>query len=104
MNGKPHLGSRVTPEPLFRLPFLALGPYVLSGVMLGCAKGAYETTVGAARKRNATTTGLPVGASQAIQLKVAEASARIDAAEVLMRRVCEHAMAGGRSCAEWPHH
>jgi 3-hydroxy-9,10-secoandrosta-1,3,5(10)-triene-9,17-dione monooxygenase len=103
MNGKPHPGSTVNPQPLFRLPLLALGPYVLSGVMLGCAQGAYETTVGAARKRNATTTGLPVGASQAIQIKVAEASARIDTAEVVMRRVCEHAMAVARSGAEVAH-
>src|SRR5258708_7152896 len=103
MNGKPHPGSKVNPQPLFRLPLLALGPYVLSGVMLGCAQGAYETTVGAARKRNATTTGMPVGASQAIQSKAAEASARIDTAEVVMRRVCRHAMAVARSGAEGQH-
>jgi 3-hydroxy-9,10-secoandrosta-1,3,5(10)-triene-9,17-dione monooxygenase len=100
MNGKPHPGSAVNPSPLFRLPLLALGPYVLSGVMLGCARGAYETTVGAARKRNATTTGLPVGASQAIQIKVAEAGARIDAADLIMRSVCGHAMDAARARTE----
>ncbi len=84
MNGKPHPGSAVNTSPLFRLPMLALGPYVLSGVLLGCAQGAYETVVGAARKRNATTTGQPFGASQAVQIKVAEASVRIDTAEVMM--------------------
>jgi len=93
MNGKPHAGSQVNPGLLWKLPLLALGPYVLSGVMLGCAQGAYEQVVGAARKRNATSTGQPVGMSQAIQIKVAEASARIDTAETVMRRVCEHAMA-----------
>jgi len=66
----------------------------------GCAQGAYESTVGAARKRNATTTGLPVGASQSIQLKVAEAAARIDAAELLMRQACRHAMAAARAGRE----
>lgn len=100
MNGKPHPGSAVNPSPLFRLPLLALGPYVLSGVMLGCARGAYETTVGAARKRNATSTGVPVGASQTVQIKVAEAGARIDAADMIMRGVCTHAMAVARSGAE----
>jgi len=100
MTGKPHPGSDVNPSPLFRLPLLALGPYVLSGVMLGCARGAYETTVGAARKRNATTTGLPVGASQAIQIKVAEAGARIDAADLIMRNVCGHAMGVARAGTE----
>jgi 3-hydroxy-9,10-secoandrosta-1,3,5(10)-triene-9,17-dione monooxygenase len=100
MNGKPHPGSSVNDTPLFRLPLLALGPYVLSGVMLGCAEGAYETTVGAARKRNATMTGQPVAASQSIQIKVAEASARIDAARLLMREACRHAMAVARAGRE----
>ena len=100
MNGKPHPGSALNPSPLFRLPLLALGPYVLSGVMLGCARGAYETTVGAARKRNATTTGMPVGASQTVQIKVAEAGARIDAADMIMRAVCSHAMDVARSGVE----
>lgn len=103
MNGKLHAGSAVNPGPLWRLPLLALGPYVLSGVMLGCAQGAYETVVGAARKRNATSTGQPVGATQAIQIKVAEASARIDTAEMLMRAVCDHAMAVARSGQEPQH-
>lgn len=100
MNGKPHPGSTINPSPLFRLPMLALGPYVLSGTMLGCAQGAYETVVGAARKRNATTTGQPVGASQAVQLRVAEASARIDAAEMMMRAICAHAMDVARAGRE----
>jgi 3-hydroxy-9,10-secoandrosta-1,3,5(10)-triene-9,17-dione monooxygenase len=93
----------VNDTPLFRLPLLALGPYVLSGVMLGCAEGAYETTVGAARKRNATMTGQPVAASQSIQIKVAEAGARIDAARLLMREACRHAMAVARAGREPAH-
>jgi 3-hydroxy-9,10-secoandrosta-1,3,5(10)-triene-9,17-dione monooxygenase len=101
MNGKPHAGSKVNPSPLFRLPLLALGPYVLTGVMLGCAKGAYAATVGGARKRNATNSGIPVGGNQSIQIKVAEASARIDAAEMMMQRVCTHAMATARAGTEF---
>ena len=97
MNGKPHAGSKVNPSPLFRLPLLALGPYVLTGVMLGCAKGAYETVVGGARTRNATNTGIPIGGNQAVQIKVAEASARIDTAEMLMLRACAHAMDTARA-------
>lgn len=103
LNGKPHPGSATNPGPLFRLPLLALGPYVLSGVMLGCARGAYEMTVGAARKRNATTTGLPVSGSQTIQIKVAEAGARIDAAALIMRQACDHATAVAQAGAEAAH-
>jgi 3-hydroxy-9,10-secoandrosta-1,3,5(10)-triene-9,17-dione monooxygenase len=102
-NGKPHAGSSVNPSPLFRLPLFSLGPYVLTGVMLGCAQGAYDSVVGAARKRNATTTGQPVNANPTVQIKVAEASARIDNAEVIMRRACEHAMAIARAGREPEH-
>lgn len=100
MSGKPHPGSSVNPTPLFRLPMMALGPYVLSGVMLGCALGAYDATVGAARQRKATTTGLPVGANPTVQIKVAEASARIDAARLIMKQACAHAMEVARSGRE----
>ena len=87
-------------SPLFRLPMLALGPYVLSGVMLGCARGAYETR--SARRASATRRrpGMPVGASQAVQIKVAEAGARIDTADMIMRSVCTHAMDVARSGTE----
>jgi 3-hydroxy-9,10-secoandrosta-1,3,5(10)-triene-9,17-dione monooxygenase len=102
-NGKPHAGSDVNLSPLFRLPLFSLGPYVLTGVMLGCAQGAYETVVGAARRRNATTTGQPVNANPTVQIKVAEASARIDNAEVIMRRACEHAMNVARAGREPEH-
>lgn len=100
LSGRPHPGLAANDTPLFRLPMLALGPYILSGVMLGCARGAYEATVGAARKRNATMTGLPFGASQPVQIKVAEAAARIDAAELLMRQVCTQAMQAARAGRE----
>lgn len=97
LTGGPHPGSAVNTGPLFRLPMLALGPYVLSGVMLGCAQGAYDSVVTAARKRNATNTGAPLAASQPLQIKVAEAGARIDAAEMLMRQACAHAMQQARA-------
>ena len=99
-NGKPHAGSAVNPTPLFRLPMFSLGPFVLSGVMLGCAQGAYEAVLGVARKRNTTGTGQPVNANPTVQIKVAEASARVDNAEIIMRRACEHAMAVARSGRE----
>jgi len=102
-NGKPHPGSTANDTPLFRLPLLALGPYVLSGVMLGCAQGAYDLVVGTTRKRNATNTGVPVNANPTVQIKVAEASARIDNAEVIMKRACEHAMAVARAGREPEH-
>ena len=104
LSGRPHPGSTVNDgSALLRLPMLALGPYVLAGVMLGCAKGAYDTVVGVARKRNATASGQPVAASQAVQVKIAEAAARIDTGEMIMRRACTHAMAEAHARREATH-
>ena len=97
--GGRHPGSEVNPGPLFRLPMLALGSYVLSGVLLGCARGAYELVVGAARKRNATLSGLPFAAAQSVQIKVAEAAGLIDTAEMIMLRNCRHGMEIARAGA-----
>jgi 3-hydroxy-9,10-secoandrosta-1,3,5(10)-triene-9,17-dione monooxygenase len=90
-DGKPHPGSGVNPGPLFRQPLLALGAFVLTGMLLGCARGAYELTVGAARKRNATNTGIAMNSFQAVQIKVAEAGAMIDTAATIMRETCREA-------------
>jgi 3-hydroxy-9,10-secoandrosta-1,3,5(10)-triene-9,17-dione monooxygenase len=91
MRGGEHPGSAVNAGPLFRLPMLAIGTHVLSGVALGCAEGAYLSYVGAARRRNATYSGSPVGGYQAVQIKVAEAAALIDGAALMMREDCRHA-------------
>jgi 3-hydroxy-9,10-secoandrosta-1,3,5(10)-triene-9,17-dione monooxygenase len=89
--GGAHPGAAANPGPLFRMPFLAIGVYVLTGVALGCARGAYEGYVGAAKKRNTTYGGTPVGGFQAVQIKVAEAAALIDAAALIMRHHCRQA-------------
>lgn len=99
-NGLPHPGSAVNPGPVFRLPLLSLGAFVLTGMLLGCARGAYEMTVGPARKRNATNTGIAVNSVQVVQIKVAEAAARIDTAALLMREACGHAWAVAQSGRE----
>jgi 3-hydroxy-9,10-secoandrosta-1,3,5(10)-triene-9,17-dione monooxygenase len=91
--GGEHIGSRSNPGPLFRLPFLAIGSYILTGVALGCAEGAYRGYVEAARRRNTTYTGTPAGAFQAVQIKVAEAAVRIEAAGLMMREDCRQACA-----------
>jgi 3-hydroxy-9,10-secoandrosta-1,3,5(10)-triene-9,17-dione monooxygenase len=46
---------------------------------------------------------VPVNVNPTVQIKVAEASARIDNAEVIMKRACEHAMTVARSDREPQH-
>jgi 3-hydroxy-9,10-secoandrosta-1,3,5(10)-triene-9,17-dione monooxygenase len=85
-------GSAVNPAPLYRLPVLALFPYVIGSAVLGIAKGAYETYLESARRRAATYSGAKVSGYAAVQMKVAEAAASIDAAELIMRRNCDEVM------------
>jgi 3-hydroxy-9,10-secoandrosta-1,3,5(10)-triene-9,17-dione monooxygenase len=51
MSGGPHVGSDINPSPLFRLPMLAIGTYVLASVAIGCAQGAWDFHVESARRR-----------------------------------------------------
>jgi len=85
-------GNAVNPGPLFRIAMLAVFPYVLSGVALGVALGAWEDYVAATKSRLSNYTAAKLADFQSIQIKVAEARAAIDAAALLMRSNCDEAM------------
>lgn len=89
-NGTPP-GLARNPAPLYRLPVFPLFPYILSGVALGIAEGAYETHLAALKSRVATYSGTKVGDFQSMQIKTAEAGALIDTAGMLMRGACDRA-------------
>ena len=93
MTGGPTPGSKVNPGPLYRMPMIALGSFVLAGSAVGNAQGALDDYVGAARKRATTYTGAQLGGFQAVQIKVAEAAASIDTALTLMRAHCAQGQA-----------
>lgn len=97
MRGQPTPGSAVNPGPLYRLPLFAIGPYVLSGVPLGIALGAWEQHVETLRSRVSHYTGAKVADFQAVQIKLAESRSRIDAAGAIMLAHCADAMARARS-------
>jgi len=85
-------GSAVNPSPIFRLPWFALFGFVIAGVSLGIARGAIEQYVASARTRLGTYTGRGLADFSTMQVHVAEAGARIDAAEALMLKDCAEAM------------
>lgn len=93
MRGGPTPGSAVNPAPLFQVPVFCLFPYVLSGVALGNARGAWETYVEDTKTRTSRYSGVRVGDFQTVQVKIAEAGALIDSARMLMRGNCAEAMA-----------
>jgi len=94
--GGPTPGSAVNPNPLYTLPVFSLFPYVLSGVALGNAQACLDDYVGLARYRASTYNRAKLGDLQTTQIKIAEASSKIDAARLIMRSTCIAATADAR--------
>src|ERR1700760_3716127 len=95
--GGPTPGSAVNPNALYALPVFSLFPYVLSGVALGNAQACLDDYVEFARHRVSTYNRAKLGDMQSTQIKIAEASAKIDAARLIMRSTCIQAMADARA-------
>jgi 3-hydroxy-9,10-secoandrosta-1,3,5(10)-triene-9,17-dione monooxygenase len=96
LDGGPTPGSAVNPNALYALPVFSLFPYVLSGVALGNAKACLDDYVDVARHRASTYNRAKLGDLQSTQIKIAEASAKIDAARLTMRSACIEAMVDAR--------
>ncbi|HEY5129577.1 MAG TPA: acyl-CoA dehydrogenase family protein [Bradyrhizobium sp.] len=96
LDGGPTPGSTVNPNALYALPVFSLFPYVLSGVALGNAQACLDDYVDVARHRASTYNRAKIGDLQSTQIKIAEASAKIDAARRIMRSTCIEAMADAR--------
>jgi 3-hydroxy-9,10-secoandrosta-1,3,5(10)-triene-9,17-dione monooxygenase len=96
LDGGPTPGSAVNPNALYALPVFSLFPYVLSGVALGNAQACLNDYVDIARHRASTYNRAKIGDLQSTQIKIAEASAKIDAARLIMRSTCIEAMADAR--------
>ncbi|WP_166308460.1 acyl-CoA dehydrogenase family protein [Bradyrhizobium sp. 2S1] len=86
-------GSVVNPNALYMLPVFSLFPYVLSGVGLGNAQACLDDYVEIARHRASTYNRAKIGDLQSTQIKIAEASAKIDAARLIMRTNCVEVLA-----------
>jgi 3-hydroxy-9,10-secoandrosta-1,3,5(10)-triene-9,17-dione monooxygenase len=96
IGGGPSPGSAVNPGPLYKVPPFSVGTKVFSGVCLGLARGAFDMIV------EEMSTRLSVGRVKmaelpTVQVRVAEASAEIYAAEALLLKDCEDAMRIGAS-------
>ncbi|HAO43933.1 MAG TPA: acyl-CoA dehydrogenase [Afipia sp.] len=89
-------GSAVNPGALYALPVFSLFPFVLSGAGLGNAQACLDDYVGIAKHRASTYNRAKLGDLQTTQIKIAEASAKIDAARLIMRRTCIEAMSDAR--------
>lgn len=87
-------GSPINPGPLYRIPLLPAFGYVVAGVALGIAQGALDLFTGDNRDRVTSYSGRRLSDFQAVQARVAEASASIDSARRLLLGDCADIMAG----------
>src|SRR5204862_4983675 len=71
--GGNHPGAAANPAPLFRIPIFATFPYMLTGIALGLAQGAYEAVVEGLRGRVARYSGKSLADMTAVQMRIAEA-------------------------------
>ena len=89
--GANHPGAEVNTAAIFRIPVFATFPYMLTGVALGVAQGAYDDFLAGMRNRVARYSGKNLADMTAIQMKIAEAASCIDTARTIMRSHCEEA-------------
>ena len=94
--GGPTPGSVANPGALYALPVFALFAFVLSGAALGNAQACLDDYVEIAKHRASTYNRAKLGDLQTTQIKIADASAKIDAARMIMRRTCIDAMSDAR--------
>jgi 3-hydroxy-9,10-secoandrosta-1,3,5(10)-triene-9,17-dione monooxygenase len=95
--GGPTPGSAANPNALYALPVFSLFPYVLSGVALGNAQACLDDYIELARHRASTYNRAKLADLQSTKIKIAEASAKIDAARLIMRSTCIKAMSDARA-------
>jgi resorcinol 4-hydroxylase (FADH2) len=81
-------GARHHQNPLFRLPLLVLGATMLASTAVGAARGAieaYEEMISGRKTRGALAGGgLAMAEFATVQLRFAEASAAVEAAEMIL--------------------
>jgi 3-hydroxy-9,10-secoandrosta-1,3,5(10)-triene-9,17-dione monooxygenase len=85
-------GSAVNPGTLYRMPLFALFGHGIAGPAVGIARGAFDAICEpmAARRSQA---GVAVAEQPTVQLRLAEASAEIDAARALLKEASDDAAA-----------
>jgi 3-hydroxy-9,10-secoandrosta-1,3,5(10)-triene-9,17-dione monooxygenase len=96
LSGGPTPGSKVNPNALYALPVFSLFPFVLSGVALGNAQACLDDYIEGAQHRASTYNRAKLSDLQSTQIKIAEASAKIDAARIIMRSSCLRAVEDAR--------
>ncbi len=81
-------GAKANPNPMYRVPMSSIGAHGIGGAGAGNAQAALELTIAAVKERSTSYTASKMRDFQAVQLRIGAASAKIDAARLLMRSDC----------------
>jgi 3-hydroxy-9,10-secoandrosta-1,3,5(10)-triene-9,17-dione monooxygenase len=79
-------GSKVNPYPLYHLPMMSVFPLCLSAPGVGVAKGAVQRYIEMMKTFTTKSRGQTVADFHNSQMRLAEASALVDSAELLLQR------------------
>ncbi|MDA0276303.1 MAG: acyl-CoA dehydrogenase family protein [Proteobacteria bacterium] len=79
-------GARSNPHPHYRIPLSGVGSHCVAGAAVGNAQAALELSTVAVSDRTTNYAAARMREFQAVQLRVAAAGARIDAARLIVRK------------------
>jgi alkylation response protein AidB-like acyl-CoA dehydrogenase len=79
-------GGAVHEDPLYRTPLWSFIPFTISAPANGIARGALESFIDEMKLREGSLDHSPLAQKPGTQLRIAEASAMIDAGDLLYRR------------------
>ena len=89
--GEEFPGARVNPNPLYRMPMAAIGAHGIGATAIGNAEAALEYSIDHVKSRSTSYTGAKMRDFQLVQLRVAGAGARIEAARRILEGDCAEA-------------
>jgi 3-hydroxy-9,10-secoandrosta-1,3,5(10)-triene-9,17-dione monooxygenase len=81
-------GAKTNPNPAYRVPLSGMGSHCISGAAVGNARAALELSCEAVGERSTNYTAARMREFQTVQLRVAAAGARVDAARLIVRNDC----------------
>jgi 3-hydroxy-9,10-secoandrosta-1,3,5(10)-triene-9,17-dione monooxygenase len=81
-------GAKTNLNPVYRVPLSGMGSHCISGAAIGNARAALELSCEAVGERSTNYTAARMRDFQTVQLRVAAAGARVDAARLIARNDC----------------
>jgi 3-hydroxy-9,10-secoandrosta-1,3,5(10)-triene-9,17-dione monooxygenase len=81
-------GLALHPNPHYRIPTSAIGGHCIGACLVGNARNALETSIALVKSRSTNYTGAKMRDFQTVQLRIATAGAKIDAAGLVLRNDC----------------